>query len=188
MRYESGIHTTESVAFDWSIAPTEWICAADPIERALTKQETTESDLRVGLHQTLASFHKIVFVAEDDTAMREAVTAALQSGGYDTKEASDGAELLDMLLDAAEHPLLRPYAVVADVRMPKLSGLGVLAALRRSSWNIPVVLITALTDESVQTVARRLGAVGVLRKPFNMDDLLTAVHNASAVLGSGHVS
>jgi CheY-like chemotaxis protein len=116
------------------------------------------------------------------------VTTTLRAGGYDIREAGDGAELLDMLLEAADHPLLRPYAVVADVRMPKLSGLGVLATLRRSSWNIPVILITALTDESVQTVARRLGAVGVLRKPFDMNDLLTAVLNAGVVLGRGHLS
>jgi FixJ family two-component response regulator len=90
-----------------------------------------------------------------------------------------------MLLDAMRAPLLRPRVVVADVRMPNLSGLGVLAALRRAASNIPVLLITALTDPSVQTLAWRLGAIGVLRKPFDTDDLLTAVLNAGAV---GHRS
>jgi FixJ family two-component response regulator len=78
-------------------------------------------------------------------------------------------------------PLLRPNLVVADVRMPNLSGLGVLAALQRARWGVPVLLITALRDESVQTVARRMGAIGVLRKPFETDDLLTAVMNAGAL-------
>jgi CheY-like chemotaxis protein len=190
MPYESELLASESVAFDWSVVPTEWIWAANHIERALAEvaQATPENTLRESLPPTPPSVHKTVFVAEDDAAMRQAVTTALRSGGYHIREASDGVELLDMLLEAADRPLLRPYAVVADVRMPKLSGLGVLATLRRSSWTIPVVLITALTDESVQTVARRLGAVGVLRKPFDMNDLLTAVLNAGAVLGRGHLS
>ncbi len=126
-----------------------------------------------------------VFLAEDDEAMRQAVAATLRGAEYHVREACDGAELLDMLLDAMRAPLLRPRVVVADVRMPNLSGLGVLAALRRAASNIPVLLITALTDPSVQTLAWRLGAIGVLRKPFDTDDLLTAVLNAGAV---GHRS
>jgi FixJ family two-component response regulator len=62
--------------------------------------------------------------------------------------------------------------------MPRLSGLGVLDALRRAHLHFPVILMTVLADESVHTVARRLGAVGVLHKPFDVDDLRTAVMNA----------
>jgi len=133
------------------------------------------------LHSAPLPMANTVFLAEDDEAMRQAVAATLRGAEYHVREACDGAELLDMLLDAVHDPLLRPRVVVADVRMPNLSGLGVLAALRRAAWNIPVLLITALTDPSVQTLARRLGAIGVLRKPFDTDDLLTAVLNAGAV-------
>jgi FixJ family two-component response regulator len=62
--------------------------------------------------------------------------------------------------------------------MPRLSGLGVLDALRRARLHFPVVLMTVLTDDSIWIVARRLGAVGVLHKPFDVDDLRTAVVNA----------
>jgi DNA-binding response OmpR family regulator len=121
-----------------------------------------------------------VFVADDDDAMREALAATLQTAGHETIEARDGANLLELLEDAVDDPLRRPDVVVADVRMPHLSGLGVVGAVRRAQWNIPVLLITALGDPSVQTVGRRLGAIGILRKPFNMDELLTAVLNAGA--------
>jgi DNA-binding response OmpR family regulator len=123
-----------------------------------------------------------VFVADDDEAMREAVATSLRTAGHHVVEARDGAELVNLLRATADAPLLRPHLVVADVRMPNLSGLGVLAALQRARWNVPVLLITALVDESVQTVAHRMGAIGVLRKPFETDDLLTAVLNASALL------
>jgi CheY-like chemotaxis protein len=122
-----------------------------------------------------------VFVADDDEAMREAVAATLRAAGHRVVEARDGAELLDLLQATMAAPLLRPDLVVADVRMPNLSGLGVLAALQRAQWNVPVLLITGLADESVQTVARRMGAIGVLRKPFETEDLLTAVLNAGAL-------
>ena len=122
-----------------------------------------------------------VFVADDDEAMREAVATSLRAVGHNVVEARDGAELLDLLRATMDAPLLRPGLVVADVRMPNLSGLGVLAALQRAQWNVPVLLITALADEFVQTVAYRMGAIGVLRKPFETDDLLTAVLNAGAL-------
>jgi len=60
----------------------------------------------------------------------------------------------------------------------------VLAALQRAACNVPVLLITALADESVHNVARRLGAIGVLRKPFETNDLLTAVLNAPEFLSA----
>ena len=62
--------------------------------------------------------------------------------------------------------------------MPRLSGLGVLDALRRAQLHFPVILMTVLADSSVYVVAKRLGAVGVLMKPFDVDDLRTAVLNA----------
>ncbi len=122
-----------------------------------------------------------VLVADDDDEMRASVTATLQADGCSTVEARDGQELLDLLCNALDEANLRPDVIVADVKMPGLSGLGVLAALQRTRWELPVVLITALTDESIHTVATRLGAVGILRKPFDPDDLTTAVRNATAI-------
>src|SRR5580700_1068492 len=105
------------------------------------------------MNPPLSSPCSSVFLAEDDDAMREAIAATLRGGGYQVTEVCDGAELLDLLVDTADDPLRRPRVVVADVRMPNLSGLGVLTFLRRITWNIPFLLITALTDPSVQTVA-----------------------------------
>jgi CheY-like chemotaxis protein len=121
-----------------------------------------------------------VMVADDDEEMRAALTAALHADGCTTVEACDGKELLDLIRISVAEPWLRPDVIVADVKMPKLSGLGVLAALQRASFTVPVIMITAVTDESVDRVAMRLGAVGVLHKPFEADVLLTAVRNAKA--------
>jgi two-component system OmpR family response regulator len=122
-----------------------------------------------------------VLVADDDEDIRLLVANILRADGYFVVEASDGAELLSLLEEALEDPTARPDVVVADIMMPKLSGLGVLDALRRAQVHFPVLLMTVLEDDSIHVVARRLGALGVLRKPFDMDDLRTAVLNACLV-------
>jgi len=119
-----------------------------------------------------------VLVADDDEDMRALIANTFRSDGYTVIEARDGAELLDLLEHAFDDPRAIPDVVVTDVMMPHLSGLGVLDALRRAHLHFPVILMTVLADDSVHTVARRLGALGVLHKPFDVDDLRTAVMNA----------
>jgi len=121
-----------------------------------------------------------VVVADDDEDMRSLVAETFRLDGYTVVEARDGAELLDRLEHAFDDPRALPDVVVTDVMMPRLSGLGVLDALRRAQLHFPVILMTVLADPSVHIVARRLGAVGVIHKPFDVDDLRTAVMNAVA--------
>jgi FixJ family two-component response regulator len=120
----------------------------------------------------------VVVVAEDDDDVRSLVAEALRVAGYIVNEAHDGAELI------ATSGLTVPSSImaVADVRMPRLSGLGVLEALNRVHWDVPVVMTASSSHLSVTRMARKLGAVGVLHKPFDADDLVTAVYNARQVV------
>jgi two-component system response regulator (stage 0 sporulation protein F) len=119
-----------------------------------------------------------VLVADDDDELRGILVEALRSDGYAVSEARDGMEMLAIIHDSLTYPGSRPDVVVADVRMPHLSGLGALQELKRTGVRLPVVMMTAFCPESVEIVAKRLGAAGVLRKPFDLDDLRTAVLNA----------
>jgi DNA-binding NtrC family response regulator len=65
--------------------------------------------------------------------------------------------------------------IISDVRMPGVSGLDVLATLRREDWSTPVILMTAFGDLETRAEARRLGAKALFDKPFDVDDLRTAV-------------
>ena len=138
------------------------------------------------MHHCVSCEHLVVLVADDDDDMRALVTATLRANGCSTLEARDGQELLDLLGEALDEPGLRPDVVVSDVKMPRLSGLGVLGALVQARWKLPVVMMTVVSDESIHTVAKRLGAVGVLHKPFDPDDLMTAVRNAKAARAMRH--
>ncbi len=120
----------------------------------------------------------IVVVADDDDDLRSLVAETLRADGYAVVEARDGAELLSVLSNTLDDPFGRPELILTDVLMPNLSGLGVLEQLRRARVRVPILMMTGFAPNSVAAVAKRLGAIGVLRKPFDMDDLRVAVLNA----------
>ena len=79
-----------------------------------------------------------VLVADDDEDLRSLLAETFRADGYRVIEAHDGAELLEHLRAGLAGSGTHPDVVVTDVLMPKLSGLGVLDALRRAQWNVPV--------------------------------------------------
>jgi DNA-binding response OmpR family regulator len=121
-----------------------------------------------------------VLVAEDDVDLGAMVACALRLDGYEVMVAKDGTELADFMGSA----LLRSRSaepidlLVSDVRMPGWTGLQVLAGIRQTEWSFPVILMTAYGDRSTRIEADRLGAAAVFAKPFDLDDLRTAVLNA----------
>jgi len=121
-----------------------------------------------------------VILAEDDREMRTMLAESLRRDGYQVIEAADG-RALDALIRSSFYatPQGEPVdLIVTDVRMPGCSGLSVLEAVREARWAIPVILITAYGDEATHEAARRLGVTAIFDKPFDVDDLRTAVLNA----------
>lgn len=119
-----------------------------------------------------------ILLAEDDEDMRLVVADALRSDGYDVVELADGGRLLvdiaSRLKAGEEYRALD--LIVSDVRMPICSGLQILEALRAAHWHTPVILMTAFGDDQTRHRAEALTAV-LFDKPFDMDDLRTAVAN-----------
>ena len=120
-----------------------------------------------------------VIVAEDEPDVRQLVAVALRGLGYEIIEARSGAELLDELGDGLLHgdQAGRPDMIISDIRMPGLTGLEILAGLRQAEWPTVIVLMTAYSDRETREEARRLGADAFFEKPFDIDDLVTAVVN-----------
>jgi len=120
-----------------------------------------------------------VIVAEDDADVRRLVAVALRPLGYEIIEARTGAEVLDAiggsLISRATDD--RPDVIISDIRMPGLTGMEILAGLRQLNWPTVFVLMTAFADQETREEAQRLGADAFFAKPFDVDDLMTAVIN-----------
>jgi CheY-like chemotaxis protein len=111
-----------------------------------------------------------VLIADDDADHRVLLSGVIRRAGFDVREASDGLELLDII---SKHG--RPACVVTDLMMPRLSGFGVLEHLRESDPGLPVVLISAVGDDAMRTLAVDLGAAALLHKPFDFSALREVV-------------
>lgn len=114
-----------------------------------------------------------ILVAEDDTHIRTGLVDTLESEGYTVSAAADGAQAL-ACFDAH-----RPDLVLLDVMMPELSGYDVCRALRLRDAAVPVIMVTAKTEEIDVVVGLELGADDYVTKPFGIHELLARI---SAVL------
>jgi len=110
-----------------------------------------------------------ILLAEDDAEMRVLLRDALRADGYEVTEVTNGGQLRASL-DAAFSGQDRRGIdlIITDNRMPKCTGLDVLALLRARDWATPVVLITAFGNDEVHEEAHRLGVAAVLDKPFTL--------------------
>jgi len=120
---------------------------------------------------TTASKDCILFI-DDDAAGRELGLFNLEEAGYAAEGAADGEQGL------AAFAALRPQLVVTDLRMPHLSGLEVLAEIKRQAPDVPVIVITAHGSVEAAVQAMRAGAFDFLEKPFGRDELLLRVERA----------
>jgi len=117
-----------------------------------------------------------VCVAEDDPEMRRLIVDSLLRDGARVDEAPSGLALFDRLRRASlENDL--PDILVSDIRMPGLTGLQMTAVIRDRGWGMPIVLVTAFGDEETHDAAAAVGATVVFDKPFDIDDLRTAVQH-----------
>ena len=107
-----------------------------------------------------------VLIAEDDRAVRTALTRALELEGYRVTTAPDGAAALEMLERE------RPDVVVLDVMMPNIDGLNVCRRMRARGDLTPVLLLTARVEVSDRVSGLDAGADDYLPKPFAVDELL----------------
>jgi CheY-like chemotaxis protein len=121
-------------------------------------------------------------VAEDDAPLRRLLATMLRQGGAEVVEATDGADLLSWIEQAARSSDREVFdAIVSDIQMPKLTALDVLRTFPGVSRRAPVILITAFGEKQVREEAYDLGAVAVLQKPLHLGDVHAIVRAVSRV-------
>lgn len=112
-----------------------------------------------------------ILVIEDDVFIRNLLELHLHNAGFAVRCAADPVEGIRAVIGS------RPDLILLDVNMPYMSGLEVLQALKSDdhSRDIPVIMLTARTDDETWAEATRAGANAYLTKPIDHDELLTTL-------------
>jgi FixJ family two-component response regulator len=119
-----------------------------------------------------------IAIVDDDELMRGALQGLLREAGLPARAFASAEEFLD---SGAQH---LSSCLIADIRMPGMSGLDLQARLNAEHIRIPIIFMTAHADERVRMQALRSGAVEFLAKPFDDDVLLETVRAALNGRGS----
>ena len=113
-----------------------------------------------------------IYVVEDDDAGREALLAWLTARGCQAR----GFPSADSFLNNAD--LNAPGCVISDFRMPGMNGTELQAELHKRNSILPVIIVSGYADVPIAVRAMQQGAVTLLEKPYQNDELLEAIHDA----------
>lgn len=114
---------------------------------------------------------KAVALVDDDEAVLDAMSNFLEALGYDTLAFSSGEAFL---ISGVESDV---SCLVTDINMPGLNGLDLQDRVRQVRPALPIIMMTALTDDTVRRRAFAGGARELLRKPLAADDLIRCLED-----------
>lgn len=108
-----------------------------------------------------------ILVVDDNADVRLALATILEDAGHEVIEAEDGEEVFDLVVSE------EPELVLLDVMMPKVSGFDALATLKADTRTsqVPVIMVTAKGRPEDMAMARSLGAVEYITKPWAEGDV-----------------
>ena len=110
-----------------------------------------------------------ILICDDDRDIVSALKIYLTSEGYNTVEAYNGQEALDAVRAGGID------CVLMDVMMPKLDGIRATARLREEGGNIPIILLTAKSEDADKVLGLNIGADDYVTKPFNPIEVMARV-------------
>ena len=115
---------------------------------------------------------KMILVVDDNAICREPMAATLRLNGYETVEAANGQEALQIAWTS------KPHLILLDVTMPVMDGLSCVRDLRKApaTARIPVIMLTASSERTVIVQAAQMGIAGYLLKTnFSTAELINRV-------------
>ena len=115
---------------------------------------------------------RVILVVEDDPKSRKLVRDLLQVSGYETVEATNGKQGVELARSR------KPDLILMDIIMPEMDGYTACHAIRmeKATQAIPVVMLTALVHELNRELGRDMGADAYLTKPFSHQELLEVIN------------
>jgi len=113
-----------------------------------------------------------ILVIDDDPGVQTAVRRTLEPAGYDIVAAANGADAMDIFREAD------PALIILDLRLPGKSGQELCREIREETASIPIIVLSALSDQAERILLLELGADDYITKPFSPRELLTRVRSA----------
>jgi len=113
-----------------------------------------------------------IHIVDDDPSVTEALGLFLTTEGYSVRRHGSARSLLNSLKED------ETGCVVTDMRMPEMTGLELIQAMKAQGVSMPVILVTAYADVPLAVQAMKLGAVELLEKPFDYEALLATIREA----------
>lgn len=113
-----------------------------------------------------------ILVVEDDPSIQRGLELNLQVEGYSVITASDGEEGLKQALER------RPDVLLLDVMLPKMSGFDICRQVRKQGMTMPIIMLTAKTQEIDKIMGLELGADDYVTKPFSVAEVVARVNAA----------
>ncbi|RTE66677.1 DNA-binding response regulator [Amphritea opalescens] len=110
-----------------------------------------------------------LLIAEDDLHIRQGLATLLEAEGYDCIEAADGEQAWQLY---QQH---QPDLVLLDIMMPKQDGYAVCRRIRQHNERLPVIFITAKSEEIDQVLGLELGADDYIKKPFGSREVIARI-------------
>lgn len=110
-----------------------------------------------------------ILVVEDDKNLRKLITTYLQRNKYNTYEATNGEEALNVL-DQSYIDL-----IVSDIMMPKMDGYELIKSLREAKYDVPILIITAKSEIEDKKEGFLLGADDYMVKPIDIEEMLLRI-------------
>lgn len=113
-----------------------------------------------------------IIIIDDDKALCSLMKKCVEQENFTAVVANGGAEGLQLVDESRDNGLL----IILDIMMPDLDGFQVLKRIRQTS-NVPVLMLTAKSDEEDKVSGLRMGADDYLTKPFSINELMARVHS-----------
>lgn len=111
---------------------------------------------------------KKVLIVDDDMVIRDVLQYNLEKNGYEALLAANGEEALDLIENTS------PDLVVLDIMLPRLDGFELCRIIRKNN-DMPIIMLTARSEEVDSILALRLGADDYMVKPFSIKELLSRI-------------
>ena len=111
---------------------------------------------------------RTILIVDDEPTIRDMLKHNLKREGYNTIEAEDGAQAVNIALEQ------KPDLILLDIMLPKLDGLSVCKRIK-NHLNIPVLMLTAKDNEIDKILGLELGADDYITKPFSIRELMARV-------------